>query len=110
MGTLCGHANGCNPLKPIFPTMPGVPVVSMVPWFLILTEVVVMLVLHKVSVFVDGAGNPYRKATAAEAVAHDTAARGSVAGKPGFYLPVDLSELAVQAKAKENVASSDSAE
>lgn len=47
--------------------------------------------------FVDGAGNAYRKATAAEAVANDTAARGSVAGKAGFYLPADLSELAESA-------------
>lgn len=69
-----------------------------------------MLVLHKVTVFVDSAGNPYRKATAAEAVAHDETARGSVNGKANFYLPADFADLAAQAKEKASAASTDSAE
>lgn len=69
-----------------------------------------MLVLHKVTVFVDGAGNAYRKATAAEAVSNDSAERGSVNGKANFYLPADFADLAAQAKEKASAASTDSAE
>lgn len=61
-----------------------------------------MLVLRKVSVFVDGAGNAYRKASAAEAVAFDSAARGTVNDKAGFYLPTTLAEVAASAVEKEN--------